>query len=142
MIQTFRVTTSKKTELVDITRWVQEALQKTQVQDGICFIYVPHTTAGITINENADPNVVRDLIMVFNKMVPFQDEYRHVEGNSPAHVKASLVGFSQAVFVESARLLLGTWQGIFLCEFDGPRSRKVYVKVLKNEESSGLENSV
>jgi secondary thiamine-phosphate synthase enzyme len=96
-------------------------------------VYVPHTTAAITINENADPSVPQDIVMELNKIVPSQDRYQHMEGNSPAHIKASLLGFSQMVFVESGRLVLGTWQGIFFCEFDGPRSRKVYVKAMKTE---------
>jgi secondary thiamine-phosphate synthase enzyme len=131
MIETFQVKTSGRTEMIDITSAVQEALQRTGVQDGICIIYVPHTTAALTINENADPNVSKDILMMLNKIVPFQERYQHLEGNSPAHIKASLLGFSQAVFVESGRLVLGTWQGIFLCEFDGPRNRKVHVKTLR-----------
>jgi secondary thiamine-phosphate synthase enzyme len=134
MVQTLQVRTSSKTEFIDITRSVQGAIQKSGVQEGICHVYVPHTTAGITINENADPSVVEDILMQLNKIVPFQDRYRHMEGNSPAHIKASLVGFSQVVFVETGKLVLGTWQGIFLCEFDGPRNRQVYVKVVKSED--------
>jgi secondary thiamine-phosphate synthase enzyme len=103
------------------------------VEDGICIIFIPHTTAAVTINENADPSVVQDIVMELNKIVPFKDPYRHMEGNSPAHIKASLVGCSQIVFVESRKLVLGTWQGIFFCEFDGPRSRKVFVKVMAHE---------
>jgi secondary thiamine-phosphate synthase enzyme len=131
MMQTFQVRTSSQTEFVDITRSVQEAVKKTGVAEGICIIFIPHTTAGVTINENADPSVVQDIIMELNKIVPFKDQYRHMEGNSPAHIKATLVGCSQMVFVESGKLVLGTWQGIFFCEFDGPRSRNVHVKVLK-----------
>jgi secondary thiamine-phosphate synthase enzyme len=131
MMQTFQVRTSSQSEFIDITRSVQEAVKKTGVADGVCIIFIPHTTAGVTINENADPTVVQDIIMEFNKIVPFKDQYRHMEGNSPAHIKASLVGCSQMVFVESGKLVLGTWQGIFFCEFDGPRSRKVHVKVRK-----------
>jgi secondary thiamine-phosphate synthase enzyme len=134
MIQTFQVKTSKQTEFIDITRSVQEAVKKTGVEEGICFIFIPHTTAAITINENADPSVSQDIIMELNKVVPFQDRYQHLEGNSPAHIKASLIGCSQTVFVESGKLALGTWQGIFFCEFDGPRNRKVYVKVMKAGE--------
>jgi secondary thiamine-phosphate synthase enzyme len=134
MIQTFQVKTSKQTEFIDITRSVQEAVKKTGVEEGICFIFVPHTTAAVTINENADPSVSQDIIMELNKVVPFQDRYQHLEGNSPAHIKASLIGCSQTVFVESGKLALGTWQGIFFCEFDGPRNRKVYVKVVKAGE--------
>jgi secondary thiamine-phosphate synthase enzyme len=128
MIQTFSVKTSTQTEFIDITRSVQEAVKKTGVGDGICIIFVPHTTASVTINENADPSVVQDILMELNKIVPFKNQYRHMEGNSPAHIKASLLGCSQIVFVESGKLVLGTWQGIFFCEFDGPRNRKVYVK--------------
>jgi secondary thiamine-phosphate synthase enzyme len=130
MIERLPLRTSSKTELLDITEVVQGAVQKTGIKDGLCFIFVPHTTAGVTMNENADPSVPKDILMELNKMVPFQDRYQHMEGNSAAHIKASLVGFSQMVFVESGRLLLGTWQGIFFCEFDGPRSRDVYVKVV------------
>ncbi|HUL38049.1 MAG TPA: secondary thiamine-phosphate synthase enzyme YjbQ [Thermodesulfobacteriota bacterium] len=133
MKQTFQVRTSGQSEFIDITRSVQEAVKKTGVADGVCIIFIPHTTAGVTINENADPTVVQDIIMELNKIVPFKDQYRHMEGNSPAHIKASLVGCSQMVFVESGKLVLGTWQGIFFCEFDGPRSRKVHVKVIPND---------
>jgi secondary thiamine-phosphate synthase enzyme len=131
MIQTFEVRTSSQTEFIDITRSVQEVLKKTGVEDGICIIFIPHTTAAVTINENADPSVVQDIVMELNKIIPFEDQYRHMEGNSPAHIKASLVGSSQIVFIESGKLVLGTWQGIFFCEFDGPRNRKVHVKVMK-----------
>ncbi len=132
-METFQVKTSAKTDFTDITQTVQEAVEKSGVKDGICFIYVPHTTAAITINENADPSVSKDMIMELNKIVPFKDGYQHLEGNSPAHIKASLIGPSLAVFVQSGRLVLGTWQGIFFCEFDGPRSRQVHVKVMKTE---------
>jgi secondary thiamine-phosphate synthase enzyme len=131
MMQTFQVRTSAQTEFIDITRSVQEVLKKTGVEDGICIIFIPHTTAAVTINENADPSVVQDIVMELNKIIPFKDQYRHMEGNSPAHIKASLVGCSQIVFIESGKLVLGTWQGIFFCEFDGPRNRKVHVKVMK-----------
>ena len=128
MIQTFPVKTSTQTEFIDITRSVQESVKKIGVEDGICIIFVPHTTAAVTINENADPSVVQDILMELNKIVPFKNQYRHMEGNSPAHIKASLLGCSQIVLVESGKLVLGVWQGIFFCEFDGPRNRKVYVK--------------
>ncbi len=129
-MQTFQVRTSMQTEFINVSRLVQEAVKKAGVEDGSCIIFVPHTTAGVTINENADPSVVQDMIVALNKIVPFQDHYRHMEGNSPAHIKASLVGCSQIVFVRSGRLALGTWQGIFFCEFDGPRNREVFVKVI------------
>jgi len=131
MIQTFQVRTSRQTEFVDITHSVQEAVRKLGVEEGICIVFVPHTTGAVTINENADPSVVHDIVMELNKTIPFEDHYRHSEGNSPAHIKASLVGCSETVFVESGKLVLGTWLGIFFCEFDGPRNRKVHVKVVK-----------
>lgn len=130
-IQTFQLRTSRKTELIDVTHSVQEVLQKADVDNGICIVFVPHTTAAVTINENADLSVPQDILMELNKIVPFEDRYHHMEGNSPAHIKASLLGSSQAVFVESGQLVLGTWQGIFFCEFDGPRNRKVHVKVIE-----------
>jgi len=131
MTQTFSVKSLKQTELIDITRPVQEAVQKAGVKEGLCVIFTPHTTAAVTINENADPSVPRDILMELNKIVPFEDRYQHTEGNSSAHINSSLVGCSQTLFIESGRLLLGTWQGIFFCEFDGPRNRQVYVKVVK-----------
>jgi secondary thiamine-phosphate synthase enzyme len=132
MMQTFQVRTSARTEFIDVTRSVEEAVRQTGVGDGICIIFIPHTTAAVTINENADSSVVQDIIMELNKIVPFKDHYRHTEGNSPSHIKASLLGCSQIVFVESGKLVLGTWQGIFFCEFDGPRDRKVHVKILSD----------
>ena len=101
------------------------------VRDGLCMLYVPHTTAGITINESADPSVRADILMVLNEVVPWKAAYRHVEGNSPAHVKATLVGASQTVAIENSELVLGTWQGIFFCEFDGPRERRVHLRILE-----------
>jgi len=133
MIQTFQVKTSARNEFIDITPSVGEAVRKTGVKEGICFVFVPHTTAAITINENADPSVTQDILNELSKIVPSHDRYHHLEGNSPAHIKASLLGFSVTVFVEAGKLVLGTWQGIFFCEFDGPRTRKVHVKVLKAE---------
>ncbi len=124
-----RVSTSSNTELVDITTDVQRAVSESGVQDGICHIYVPHTTAGVTINENADPSVREDILMELNRVIPLQDNYKHLEGNSAAHIKASIVGSSETIPVERGRLVLGTWQGIFFCEFDGPRSRRVLTKV-------------
>jgi secondary thiamine-phosphate synthase enzyme len=131
MMQTFHVRTSTSMEFIDITQSVQEAVEKTGVEDGTCIVFIPHTTAAVTINENADPSVVQDIVMELNKIVLSKDPYRHREGNAPAHIKASLVGCSQIVFIESGKLVLGTWQGIFLGEFDGPRNRKVHIKVMK-----------
>jgi len=133
MIQTLQVRSSKQTEFIDITRLVQEFVQKAGVEDGLCILLVPHTTAAVTINENADPSVPRDILMELNKIVPFEDRYQHTEGNSPAHIKSSLIGCSQTLFIESGELLLGTWQGIFFCEFDGPRNRQVHIKVIRTE---------
>lgn len=134
MVQHFQVRTSKPTELIDITRSVQDSVRKTGIDEGICFIYVPHTTAGLIINEHADPSVSEDILMALNQMVPSKGPYHHLEGNSPAHIKSTLVGGSQMVFVESGRLSLGTWQGIFFCEFDGPRNREVWIKVIPGQE--------
>jgi len=104
------------------------------VINGVCRLYVPHTTAGLTINENADPSVQHDILMELGKIVPLRDNYHHLEGNAAAHIKASLVGHSATLLVEEGRLVLGTWQGIFLCEFDGPRRRRVLVKVVRDPE--------
>lgn len=123
------VRTSSRNQFVNITRDVQDAVTSSSVVDGICTVFVPHTTAGITINENADPDVVRDLIDTLNRIVPENGDYRHSEGNSDAHLKASMMGFSATIIVESGKLLLGTWQGIYFCEFDGPRNRHIFVKV-------------
>jgi len=117
--------------MVDITAKIEEVVVKSGVKSGICMVFVPHTTAGITINENADPDVVSDIVKEINKIVPFDDNYDHIEGNSAAHIKASLFGFSQQMIIEEGRLLLGTWQGIYLCEFDGPRNRKVFIKIIE-----------
>lgn len=123
------VRTQTKEALVDITGRIREEISSSEIQSGICSVYVPHTTAGVTINENADPSVKEDILMTLGKMVPDSLPYRHSEGNSPAHVKASLVGSSVNILIENGQLSLGTWQGIFFCEFDGPRNRKAYIKV-------------
>ncbi len=125
------ISTTAHTQMLDITSQIQAALNQSGVKSGLCTVFVPHTTAGITINENADPDVVHDILKEVNKIVPLDDGYRHMEGNSAAHLKASLFGFSQQVIVEDGRLVLGTWQGIYFCEFDGPRQRKVYVKIIE-----------
>jgi secondary thiamine-phosphate synthase enzyme len=123
--------TRRRTEMVDISADVGRVVAQRGVREGLCMLYVPHTTAGVTINESADPSVRADILMVLNQMVPWQADYRHVEGNSPAHVKATLVGASQTVAIENGALVLGTWQGIFFCEFDGPRERKVHLRILE-----------
>ncbi len=125
------VSTRARVEFVNIDELVQEAVRAGGATDGVCYICVPHTTAGITINENADPAVREDIISELNKIVPFDDAYHHMEGNAAAHIKASLVGFSQAVPVEGGKLVLGTWQSIYFCEFDGPRRRHIYVHVIR-----------
>ena len=123
------VRTQAKEALVDITGRIREEISSSGIQSGICSVYVPHTTAGVTINENADPSVKEDILMTLGKMVPDSLPYRHSEGNSPAHVKASLIGSSVSILIEDGQLSLGTWQGVFFCEFDGPRNRKTFIKV-------------
>ncbi len=129
MRKTIFVKTNKRIEMVDITSSVQEQIENAGLVDGTCMVFIPHTTAGVTINEGADPDVCIDIIRKLNELVPPDEGYRHREGNSDSHIKTSLVGGSVSVIVEKGRLLLGTWQKIFLCEFDGPRSRKVYVNI-------------
>ena len=123
------VRTGRRTELLNITAEVRQAVAALGIRDGSATVFVPHTTAGVTINENADPDVPRDMLMALDKAIPWQDRYRHLEGNSAAHVKSSLVGASETVLVEAGNLVLGTWQSLFFCEFDGPRTRNVLVKV-------------
>jgi secondary thiamine-phosphate synthase enzyme len=122
------VTSRSRDEFIDITEKIQQVVSSAGViENGYCMLFVPHTTAGITINESADPSVKSDILMTLNSLIPREAGYRHLEGNSAAHVKSTLVGVSQLVAIEHNRLVLGTWQGIFFCEFDGPRSRKVHV---------------
>jgi len=125
------VKTSSSDELINITSLVRQDVQKSGISDGIAVVYVPHTTAGVTINENADPDVVHDLLGILRRAFPESGSYRHIEGNSHAHAKASVVGSSCTVIIENGQLKLGTWQGIYFCEFDGPRTRKVYVKLIQ-----------
>lgn len=133
MLVELEVRSNRRAEMIDITDRVQEAVQRAGVEDGVCHVFVPHTTAGLTINENADPTVVQDILATLERLVPWEGSYRHAEGNSAAHVKASLMGSSLTVLVEKGNLQLGTWQGIFFCEFDGPRRRRVWVKVLSEK---------
>ena len=135
-MESFTVRTRRRNEFVDITREVSEALSKTGVREGICLVYVPHTTCGVTINENADPDVPADVLSHMAQLVPREGRFRHAEGNSDAHIKTSLFGSSALVPVAGGRLALGTWQAVFLCEFDGARTRKVYVQVLGGGEKS------
>lgn len=122
--------TDRRIELIDITAKVESIVSKSKVKEGICFIFCPHTTAGLTINENADPSVRRDIVNVMNKVAPEGAGYAHTEGNADSHVKASLFGSTLNIFIENGRLAFGTWQGIYFCEGDGPRSREVWVKIL------------
>ena len=123
----FKVKSGSRTQLIDITLDVQSALREAGVRDGLCMIYVPHTTAAVTINENADPTVKSDILKILNQVIPFEANYGHMEGNSAAHIKSTLVGASELVAVRKGKLQLGTWQGLFFCEFDGPRRRRVHL---------------
>ena len=126
---TVSVKTDVRNDMVDITHLVQKEISDARLQEGICVVYVPHTTAGITINEGADPDVCRDIIKKLDELAPCDGSYRHLEGNADSHIKASIIGSSVTVIIENGQLVLGTWQKIFFCEFDGPRSRRVYIKI-------------
>ena len=126
----FSVSTNSRVEFAKIDHQIQKIVSESGIKNGICCIYVPHTTAAVTINEGADPSVARDIEMELNKVIPFQNNYSHMEGNSAAHIKASIIGSSETVIIEEGRLKLGTWQSIFFCEFDGPRRRTVWVKII------------
>ncbi len=128
---TLSVPTRQRIDLVDITSQVQQEVDKCGVVDGLLSIYVPHTTCGVTINESADPDVAEDIKMQLSKLVPHEGGYRHYEDNADSHIKTSIIGSSETVFIENGKLVMGTWQGIFLCDFDGPRTRKVYLKFIK-----------
>lgn len=134
-METLRVKTGQRTQLMDVTGLVEQAVKASGVISGTCYVYVPHTTAGVTINEHADPDVATDLEGVFDRFVPHSGPYRHSEGNTDSHAKAVMVGASQVIFVEEGKLLLGRWQGIFLCEFDGPRERKIFVRVVEDNST-------
>ena len=131
MVRYVNVKSSVRNEFIDITDKVQEVITEEGVKTGVCFIYVPHTTAGITINEGADTSVQRDIQTALTKLVPFEADYSHREGNSDAHIKSTLVGVAQSVFIDEGKLLLGTWQALYFCEFDGPRHRRVAIYVIK-----------
>ncbi|AAM25346.1 secondary thiamine-phosphate synthase enzyme YjbQ [Caldanaerobacter subterraneus] len=128
-MQSVYINTPLREVMIDITKEVEEEVKKSGVKEGICVVFVPHTTAGITINENADPTVKEDILSALDKIIP-NISFKHLEGNSDAHIKASLVGSSVTVLIENGELVLGTWQGIYFCEFDGPRRRKVYIKII------------
>ncbi len=125
------IKTHSRSEFVDITQEVGEIVQKSETKEGMCYVYIPHTTAGVTINENADPSVRKDIINELDNIVPWNGIYTHYEGNAAAHIKSTLMGSSVSIPISEGRLLLGTWQGIYFCEFDGPRHREVFVKIIK-----------
>lgn len=130
MLSDINIKTRSQIEFIDITSQVQGVIDKSGIKEGVCSVYVPHTTAAVTINENADPDVIRDIITRLNEIVPLNGNYRHTEGNSAAHIKSSIIGASETVFIKDGRLILGAWQSIFFCEFDGPRSRRVFIKLI------------
>ncbi len=130
MIKHINIDSSKRSEFIDITARIESLVESSEVSDGICHLYVPHTTAAVTINEGADPSVKRDIIASLDKLVPHIGDYMHMEGNSDAHIKATLTGNSDAIFIEKGSLVLGTWQAVYFCEFDGPRSRQLMVKIV------------
>jgi len=129
-MEKIRVKTNSRIELIDITDEIQNIVVKSKIKDGVCFVFCPHTTAGLTINENADPSVRRDIVNTLNKIVPENAGYSHTEGNADSHIKSSLFGSSLTIFIEGGQLAFGTWQGIYFCESDGPRSREVWVKLV------------
>ena len=130
MLKEITIQTSTHTQILDITSQVRKVIRESEIIEGLCCVFVPHTTAGVTINENADPSVKQDILMELNKVIPFDDNYSHLEGNAAAHIKASIIGSSVDIPVKNNNLLLGTWQGICFCEFDGPRQRHFYVKII------------
>lgn len=132
MIKNINIKTKTRTEFVDITPEIQKFVEEGGITSGLCYIYVPHTTAGITINEGADPSVVKDIQKTLNKLIPHNYNYSHMEGNSDAHIKTTIVGVSKNVLIDGGKLLLGTWQSIFFCEFDGPRHRQALVKIISD----------
>ena|SRR5256885_9030576 len=129
-MKTLRIKTARRTQFVDITREIEQAVRDSAVKQGVCYVYVPHTTAGVAINEHADPDVAGDVEEIFDRLIPHHGTYRHAEGNTDSHMKGILTGTSKTIFIENAKLALGTWQGIFLCEFDGPRQRSVFIKIV------------
>ncbi|MEJ2054105.1 MAG: secondary thiamine-phosphate synthase enzyme YjbQ [Calditrichaceae bacterium] len=131
-METLSIRTTTQTAMINISSQIQELINKYDWKDGLLTVFIPHTTAGVTINENADPDVTRDITNEINKIVPFDDNYHHFEGNSAAHIKSTLFSPSLSVIVENRNIMLGTWQGIYFCEFDGPRNRKIWVKFIKS----------
>lgn len=134
MIRYINIKSRTRTEFVDITDKIQEVLKETGIISGVCHLFVPHTTAAITINEGADPSVQRDIQTLFSKLIPFEGDYHHREGNSSAHIKSTIMGISHTVLIDEGRLVLGTWQSVFFCEFDGPRHRRVAMKFISDKK--------
>jgi len=132
VVKILTISTHCRVEFLDITSQVEKVVEESGVKNGICIVFIPHTTAAVTINEGADPSVRRDIIAQLDKIIPSSGDYEHMEGNSPAHIKASLVGSSEVIFIEGGKLSLGTWQSIYFCEFDGPRRRKGIVKIIED----------
>lgn len=139
MIKNISIRTKARTEVVDITSEIQNLVYETKIRSGMCYVYVPHTTAGITINEGADPSVVKDIQTMLSKLIPYNLDYSHMEGNSDAHIKSTIVGVSKTILIDGGKLYLGTWQSIFFCEFDGPRHRQAVVKIIGDRKVSGLD---
>lgn len=133
MLKIIKIKSNKGTEFIDITSEIKNIVNESGIKSGICLVYVPHTTAGVTINEGADPSVAKDILGTLNKLIPHSAGYAHMEGNSDAHIKTALVGTSQEIIIDKGRLLLGTWQAVFFCEFDGPRQRNIKVKLINEE---------
>ena len=131
MIEEFLISTSKKQEIVDITKEVNHIIKKSNIKEGICIVYCPHTTAGITINENADPDVKKDILKKFSSLIPEKENYSHSEGNSDAHIKSSILSNEKIIIINNNQLVLGTWQGIYFFEGDGPRQRKILIKIME-----------
>ncbi len=131
MTKTVQIETHKRIELIDITEKIRKIVAESGIQEGVCWIFVPHTTAGITINENADPSVRHDIERQLTKLIPYDSNYSHLEGNADAHIKSTVTNINTHCFVENGNILLGTWQGIFFCEYDGPRSRNIIIKITK-----------
>ena len=131
MLKSISLKTHKRIEVIEITEEISKIVKESGVKNGICLIFVPHTTASITINENADPSVMRDILSTLSELIPYNKTYAHLEGNADAHIKSSIIGSSREIIVDNGKLLLGTWQGVFFLEFDGPRTRKIFVKVVE-----------
>lgn len=131
MLEVLEIESTKRNDLIDITAEVSAAVSRARIESGLCCLYVPHATAGVTINENADPTVRLDIIKKLDSMVPRDENYTHTEGNSDSHIKSSIMGTTLTIIIKDGSLVLGTWQGIYFCEFDGPRSRKIYVKTIE-----------